>query len=208
MKNLIVAGAFLLSMIGSNSVAQETTTVITISSSGSDKTVIVREPYSPEKYGRTLNLGAGIGYYGYVGYTTPVVHLDFEFDVAKNLTLAPFITYYSYRSHYYWGNPKYAYRDYSYRQTVVPVGVKGTYYFDQLLRAGSRWDFYLAGSIGFAFRTTTWESGYYGETVVQNGASGLYLDVHIGTEYHLNRKLGLFLDLSSGISTFGLGIHL
>lgn len=161
----------------------------------------------PEKYGKTLNAGVGLGYYGYIGSPMPVVHADFEFDVFKNFTLAPFITYYSYQSHYYWGNPHYPYREYAYRQTVIPVGIKGTYYFDQLLRAGSKWDFYLAASLGVAIRKTTWESGYYGETVVQNGTTGLYLDAHIGAEYHMTEKLGLFLDLSTGISTFGLAVH-
>ncbi|MCC6372389.1 MAG: hypothetical protein IT236_15400 [Bacteroidia bacterium] len=163
----------------------------------------------PEKYGNTLNAGIGIGYYGYVNHSIPVLHADFEFDVAKNLTLAPFITFYSYQNYYYWGNAHYPYRDYSYRTTVIPIGTKATYYFDQLLKANARWDFYLAGSLGFAFRKTTWESNYYGEAgVVQHSSSGLYLDGHIGTEYHLNSKAGLFLDLSTGISTFGVSIHL
>lgn len=196
-KNNVVL-CFLI-LLGTNALAQETRTSTT-----SHRSTV----YAGEKYGKTLNLAAGIGYYGYIGSTAPVLHLNFEFDVAKNLTLVPFITYYSYSNKYYWGNPNYPYRNYSYRTTVIPVGIKGTYYFDQLLRAGSRWDFYLAASIGFAIRKTTWESGYYGETRVQNGSSGLYLDGHIGSEYHLNKSLGLFLDLSSGISTFGLGIHL
>jgi hypothetical protein len=160
-----------------------------------------------QKFGNTLNAGVGLGYHRYVGHSTPVLHADFEFDLVKNFTLAPFITYYSYRNHYYWGNNNYPYRDYSYRTTVIPVGVKGTYYFDQLLGAGPKWDFYLAGSLGFAIVNTTWEDGYYGDKYYSNGPRGLYLDVHIGTEYHLNNKLGLFLDLSSGISTFGLAVH-
>ncbi|MBC7861679.1 MAG: hypothetical protein IAF38_01820 [Bacteroidia bacterium] len=166
-----------------------------------------QEKASAEKYGKTLNAGVGIGYYGYIGHSIPVLHANFEFDVAKNFTLAPFITYYSYQNYYYWGNPKYPYKNYRYRQTVIPVGLKATYYFDQLLKAGSKWDFYLAASAGFAIRKTTWESGYYGETVVQNGTSGLYLDAHIGTEFHASSKIGLFLDLSTGISTFGLAVH-
>jgi hypothetical protein len=202
MKSKNIITLCLLILLGTKASAQEIVTSTTITTTTGTK------PTGGEKYGRTLNLALGIGYYGYIGSTAPVMHLDFEFDVAKNLTLAPFITYYSYNNYYYWGNAHYPYRDYSYRTTVIPVGVKGTYYFDQLLGAGPRWDFYLAGSIGFAIRKTTWENGYYGETVVQHGSSGLYLDGHIGAEYHLNRKLGLFLDLSSGISTFGLGIHL
>jgi hypothetical protein len=166
-----------------------------------------------EKYGNTLNLGAGIGYYGYVGHPIPVGTVNFEFDVAKNFTLAPFAGIYSYESHYYWVNPNkphddpYYYHDYSYRVTAVPVGVKGTYYFDQLFHANPKWDFYAAGSVGFVFRTVTWDNDYYGDQHVYQTGSPLYLDAHVGAEYHLNEKAGLFLDLSTGVSTFGLAIH-
>jgi len=177
--------------VGSTITAQETTT-------GS----------SSEKFGNTLNAGLGIGYYGYVGQIMPVLHLNYELDIAKNFTLAPYITYYSYRKDHYWGNKNNPSRNYFYRVTVIPVGVKGSYYFDQLLKANAKWDFYAAGSLGFAIRNTIWENGYFGETSVEHGSSGLYLDVHIGTEYHLNQKMGLTLDLSTGISTFGLAVHL
>lgn len=188
MRKSIIPSLFLIVILSFNISAQEIT--------------------SDEKFGRALNLGVGIGYYGYVGHPMPVVHADFEFDVARNFTLAPFITYYSYKNYSYWGNPNYPYKDYSYRQAVIPVGVKGSYYFDQLLNASSNWDFYLGASLGFAIRKTTWENGYYGETTVERGSSGLYLDGHIGAEYHINNKTGLFLDLSSGVSTFGLALHL
>src|SRR4051812_9250053 len=89
---------------------------------------------SPEKFGRTLNLGVGVGYYGYVGHPMPVLHANFEFDIVRNLTIAPFITYYSYRKYHYWGNDNNQYRDYYYRETVVPIGAKASYYFDELLQ--------------------------------------------------------------------------
>lgn len=168
---------------------------------------ITAQESSGESFGNTLNLGVGIGYYGYVGRTLPVIHADYEFNVARNFTLAPFITVFSYKNQYYWGSPNHEYKNYYYRQTVIPVGLKGTYYFDQLLGADSKWDFYLAASVGIAIRKTVWENGYYGEYTVGRNSSGLYLDGHIGTEYHINDKAGLFLDLSSGISTFGLAIH-
>jgi len=195
MKTRIFTSLILLVLVITNLSAQETTPTTTTTSTA-------------EKYGHTLNAGIGLGYYGYANSALiPAIHADYEFDVAKNFTLAPFITVYTYRNYYYWGDPNYPFRNYSYRETVVPVGVKGSYYFDQLLKAGPKWDFYLAGSLGFAFRRTTWENGYYGSTVIDHSASGLYLDVHIGTEYHLNTKLGLFLDLSTGLSTFGLSAH-
>ena len=171
-----------------------------------------QEQPAAEKYGKTLNLGAGIGYYGHVGRTIPVGMLNYEFDVAKNFTLAPFIGIYSYTKYYYWGNPDKpnydpSYRQYSYRETVIPVGVKGTYYFDQLFHANSKWDFYASGSLGFVFRKAVWENGYYGDQHVYKSSSPLYLNVHVGAEYHMTQKMGLFLDLSSGVSTFGLAVH-
>ncbi|MBA3682908.1 MAG: hypothetical protein H0W73_17350 [Bacteroidetes bacterium] len=160
---------------------------------------------SQEKYGRTLNLGAGIGYYGY----SPAISLNYEFDVFKNFTLAPFVTVMSHRHYRYWGdvNKNYPYKNYYYRETIVPIGVKGTYYFDELLNATETWDFYAAASLGVAYRTTTWDSDYYGDRVVRSYSSPLYGDLHIGAEAHLSSKVGLFLDLSTGLSTLGLGFH-
>ncbi len=169
----------LLILLGSNLSAQKRNTV--------------------NNYGGALNLGLGIGgysgYYGYVGQSMPVFHLNYEFDVATDFTLAPFVTFYSYRnvsSHY--------------RETVIPIGGKGTYYFDQILGANPNWDFYLAGSLGFAIVKSTWDDGYTRNTNYTS-ANPLFLDLHIGTEYHFNNKIGIFLDLSTGVSTVGLAFH-
>ncbi len=161
-----------------------------------------------ENYGNKLNLGFGVGYYGFVGHTIPVLHLNYELNVAKDFTLAPFITIYSYQKYHYWGNSNSPYKDYYYRQTVIPIGVKGTYYFDDILQAGSKWDFYLGASLGFAIRKTVWEDGYNGDVNIQNGTSGLYLDGHLGTRYHFSNKTGVFLDLSTGISTIGISLKI
>lgn len=173
--------------------------------------LVITTVKAQEKYGKTLNLGIGVGYYNYTNHNVPVLSLNYEIDVAQNFTLAPFIGYYGYRNDYYWGNKNYPYRYYSYRETVVPIGVKGTYYFDQLVKANSKWDFYGAASLGAAIVKYQWEDGYYGDRKIYRngyrGTSPLYLDLHIGTEYHINNKLGLFLDLSTGVSTFGIAIH-
>ena len=165
------------------------------------------EQRTSEKYGQTLNLGVGVGYYGYLGHSLPVVTLNYEFDVAKNLTLAPFVGVYTNRNSYYWGSKDYPYRYYSYSERVIPLGVKGTYYFDQLLGLNSKWDIYAAGSLGFVLRSVSWENGYYGSRYEYSNVSPLYLDIHVGTEYHLSPKAGIFLDLSTGVSTAGLAVH-
>ncbi len=166
-----------------------------------------------EKYGQTINLGLGIGgysgYYGYVGRSLPVFHFDYEFDVAKNFTLAPFVNFYSYSNNYYWkGNKNYPERYYTYKETVIPIGVKGTYYFDELLNANSKWDFYLAGSLGFSIVNSTWDNDYYGDKNYYRNGNLLYLDIHAGAQYNFTNSLGAFLDLSSGVSTIGLAINI
>jgi hypothetical protein len=178
MKTKILTSLFLLFILGINLSAQNITT--------------------SEKHGKSLNLGLGIGgysgYYGYIGHSLPVFHIDYEFDVAKNFTLAPFINFYSFQDKYF-------------RETVVPVGVKGSYYFDQLLNANPKWDFYLAGSLGFAIVRSTWNNDYYGPRDNYHNGRPLFLDVHIGAEYHFNDRLGAFLDISSGVSTIGFALH-
>jgi hypothetical protein len=167
-------------------------------------TLIQFASHAQSGYGKTLNVGVGVGYYGYLDHSLPVLHFNYELDAAKNFTLAPFISLYSYRHGY---NRKYG--SYYYRETVVPIGVKGTYYFDRLLQADAKWDFYLAGSLGVALRNVHWHDDYdddYYHHYYRRGHP-LYLDLHIGTEYHINKNIGLFLDLSTGVSTFGLSFH-
>ena len=156
-----------------------------------------------EKFGKTLNVGLGVAYYGYA----PALNVNYEFDVFRNFTLAPFASVMSYRRYSYWGGPNHAYKNYYYRETTVPIGVKASYYFDEWLRASDRWDFYIGTSLGVAYRTTSWESGYDGDRVVRNYSSPLYANMHIGSECHLTNHLGIYLDLSTGLSTFGLGFH-
>ena len=55
----------------------------------------------------------------------PVLHSDFEFDVAKSFTLAPFLSFYSYRFDYYYSNP-HGNIKYYYHETVILIGAKGT----------------------------------------------------------------------------------
>jgi len=179
MRIITVTALFLLMIMGTNLSAQQNT-------------------YS-ERYGNTLNLGLGIGgysgYYGYIGRSLPVFHINYELGVANNFTLAPFVTFLTYHDDYY-----------GYRETIIPLGVKGTYYFDQLLNASPDWDFYLAGSLGFVVDNIAWDNSN-GNRTYYHSASPLFLDAHVGAEYHLNSKLGIFLDISSGVSTIGLAFH-
>ncbi|MFM9944552.1 MAG: hypothetical protein ACKVQB_04905 [Bacteroidia bacterium] len=167
--------------------------------------------FSQSSYGSTLNLGVGVGgHYGYYRYAEralPVLHVDYEFSVAKDFTLAPFVNFYSYTNSYYWGNKNYPDRYYNYHESGVQLGGKATYYFDKIVQAGAKWDFYLAGSLGFTIINSRWDDGYYGDRNIYSRSSPLYLDAHIGTEYHFNNRIGMFLDLSTGVNTIGIAIH-
>ena len=68
--------------------------------------ISAQESTSGERYGHTLNIGLGLGYYGYVGHTIPVIHADYEFGVLRNFTLAPFVSFYSYSNGYYYNGSK------------------------------------------------------------------------------------------------------
>jgi hypothetical protein len=159
-----------------------------------------------ERFGKTFNLGLGVGghsgYSRYASRALPVISLNYEFDVARNFTLAPFISFYTYSDKYYYSTTTYAYRE-----TVIPIGVKGTYYFDELFNATGDWDFYASASAGFAIVNSHWETGYLGDKNYYHSGSPVFVDLHIGTEYHFNNKMGVYLDLSSGISTLGLAFH-
>ena len=159
-----------------------------------------QESNYPERHRGALNLGLGIGgYYGYYGYihqALPVFDINYEFGIARNFTLAPFITLYS----DYYSN--------SYTAIVTPIGVKGSYYLDELFHAGSNWDFYVAGSLGIALVvSTSWNANYTEDRTYYASSHPLFLDLHLGTEYHISRNIGLFLDLSTGVSTIGIAIH-
>ncbi|MGD0711741.1 MAG: hypothetical protein ABR968_11265, partial [Bacteroidales bacterium] len=114
-------------------------------------------------------------------------------------------------NNYYWGieciQSIIPYKYYYYHETVIPAGLKGKFYFNRLLNTGSKWDLYIAGSVGIAMVNATWESDYQGERNHFHTNDPLFLDAHIGTEYHLDTKLGIFLDISDGVSTIGLSFH-
>jgi outer membrane immunogenic protein len=175
-------------------------------------TILTGSVSAQEKYGKTLNLGAGFGYYGYIGGVSPALNVNFEFDVVKNFTLAPFVSLYSYRSDsYYYYDPIYGNNYYHYHETVIPVGAKGYYYFDDLLNLPKQFDVYAAASVGFNIRIRNWDNGYYGDRGYHGpgyGSSFLYTDAHAGGEYHFNKGIGFYVDLSTGLSTVGVAFHL
>lgn len=166
-----------------------------------------QQPFAGPAYAQTLNISAGAGYYRYVGYSVPVVHANYELPVDQLLTIAPFAAFYRYETDYFWGDETHTPRYYHYSEKVLPLGVKVTGYFDEMLHAGKRWDFYAAGSLGMIIRKTSWAADYEGARKINPGTGGMFLDFHLGTEFHCTRMLGIQLDCAAGETTLGLAFH-
>ncbi len=159
---------------------------------------------NPEEYGKILNLSAGIGYCSYMGNLRPVAHIDYEFEMSEYFTIAPFMNIHSNSRLYCWSRKNYQYLFNNNKEIIIPLGVKGSYYFGKLLGIGSDWDFYAGGSVVFAMIN----SSSFGEKTVYHAASPIYFDMHMGAKYRLNYETSLFLDISSGISAFGLSVNI
>lgn len=160
--------------------------------------------------GNMLNIGVGNSWYGPYRVPVRMLHLNYEFPVANKFTLAPYIGWYFNNSTTYLNHPKYGYRTYRYYETLVPIGIKGNYYLDNDINLDKKWDLYAGASLGFAL-IRTHDAVIYdrNRTIYRNvygGSTPLFLDVHLGTRYHINEKFGIYLDLSTAISSIGLSI--
>src|SRR5579884_1209756 len=112
--------------------------------------VLLHTGKAQEKHGNTLNIGPGFSY----GFFNSGFGLNanYEIDIADNITVAPFIGFYTVRYNYSWYNPGHGYYGtYYYRYNSIPFGGKVAYYFDELLDADDKFDFYGALSVGLVF---------------------------------------------------------
>lgn len=156
-----------------------------------------------EHFGHTLNIGLGPGYFGASLMRSPYFTVNYEVEVLRNFTLAPFVGFATYRSN----EILYGARYYSYRGTIMPLGVKAIYYFDEVIELPWRWDLYAGASLGYTIASKRWEPGYTGVSGSLPGISSVFAAIHVGAEYHVSDVTGIFLDLSNNVTTAGVGIH-
>ncbi len=166
-----------------------------------------QQPVFNEQYGNTVNIGVGVGYFEYAGYAVTALHLDYEVRISKDFTLAPFINVFTFQDRLFWGDAQNPFRYYHYREADFPVGAKGTYYFDDFLGLNPNWDLYLGASVGLILRSVSWQDGNNAQSSLNAGPGPLYMELHIGTEYHISHRVGIYLDLSTNVSSLGLSIH-
>lgn len=169
-----------------------------------DRATAVNRGGNHEDFGHTFNIGLGPGFLGRSLVYSPFLYFDYEIEAAPDFTVAPFIGFSTYRS-----NPQtFGSNYYYYRGTIVPIGAKATYYFDDILELPYRWDLWAAGSVGFTYIKKVWENGYTGSVGEIPGVRPLFLSLHIGTEYHITDAVGIYVDLSTKASVIGVGLHM
>jgi|TARA_R110000737_G_scaffold21837_2_gene40378 hypothetical protein len=164
---------------------------------------LTTELVAQEKYGKTLNFGGGLSYSRYAPLPIPALNLNYEFDIAPNTTLGPYLSILHHNDYGY----NYLGKKYKYSNTIVPVGVKSYYYFDGLFNWDKRFDVYAGLAVGFNIAFGRWENGYNGP-VYNPTYNPFYAQLHAGGEYHFKDNLGVYVDLSTGLSTVGLAFHL
>jgi hypothetical protein len=146
---------------------------------------------SSSEYGNTLNIGVGFGYFNGI----PVI-VNYEFDIADQITLAPFVGFAS-GSYGIYGT-----------YSSFQFGAKGSYYFDELLNAGAPWDFWAGLSLGYVSVTYQDKSSWGPGIKSSKFGSGLLLGLQIGAEYHISNKVGAFLELGAGYAPGVLGVSI
>ncbi len=133
-----------------------------------------------ELHGSALNLGVGIG-----ARQAAVYHINYEFDVVPSFTIAPSASFYGYTK-------------------FVPIGVKGSFYFDDVLNLDREWDLYVGATAAMGIVSDEWNNQAYRDMYRFRGANNLFFDVHLGAEYQVTPRAGMFIDLASNAATIGI----
>ncbi|MFT5183095.1 MAG: hypothetical protein ACI84C_000218 [Flavobacteriales bacterium] len=93
--------------------------------------------------------------------------------------------------------------DFRYTSVVgyIGVGVKGEYYFDELLSLPKDFDVYAGGQAGFFFTPRSYGKDYtgIGSQPVQKSQFGLpFVAAMVGGRWHWKDKTSLFVEMTSG----------
>lgn len=141
-----------------------------------------------DKGTKFVNLGIGVGGYGF--YTGGGIGLNAAIDigVAKNITAGAVAGYKSYGSVG------------SYNYNSFDIGARGSYHFNELLKLSTDKADLYAG-IGLSYYSFS-----YGGFL--DNYSQIYFPIHLGGRYFFTEKLGGFAELGSSLATVKVGLTL
>jgi hypothetical protein len=142
-----------------------------------------------DKGSKFVNLGIGIGGYGYFNGSGLGLNAAFDLGVAKNITVGGVAGFRSYGS----------------GVTSFDIGARGSYHFNELLKLGTDKADLYAG-IGLSYYSLSYGDTYLRSLGVDNTYSTVYVPIHIGGRYFFTENLGGFAELGSSLATLKLGV--
>lgn len=148
-----------------------------------------------QKGDKLLNLGIGLN--GYYGGGLPI-GASFEYGITDQISVGAQVDFYTWGYNFGSG--------YNYRYTFIPIALRGSYHFNELLNLNTdKVDLYGGVQLGYYISSYSDNSGYSG--VYNNGYGNKALfGVHLGGKYYFKPKLGAFAELGYGVSTLKLGV--
>lgn len=135
-----------------------------------------------------INLGIGVGGYGYFNGSGVGLNAGADFGVYKNITAGGVI----------------GYRGYGDGVSSFDLGARGSYHFNELLSLSTDKADLYAG-IGLSYYRLSYGNGYYYNL---GSYSTVYVPIHIGGRYMFSNNIGGFAELGSSLATLKLGVTL
>ena len=144
-----------------------------------------------DKGTKFINLGIGVGGYGYFNGSGLGLNAAADFGVAKNITVGAVAGYRSYGSGI----------------TSFDIGARGSYHFNELLNLSTDKADLYAG-VGLSYFSFSYGDTYIRSLGIDNTYSTVYVPIHIGGRYFFTESLGGFAELGSSLATLKIGLTL
>lgn len=144
-----------------------------------------------DKGTKFVNLGIGVGGYGYFNGSGLGLNAAADFGVAKNITVGGVV----------------GYRTYGSGVNSFDIGARGSYHFNELLNLTTdKVDLYAG--IGISYYALSYGNTYLRAAGIDNTYSTVYVPIHIGGRYFFTESLGGFAELGSSLATLKIGLTL
>lgn len=142
-----------------------------------------------DKGTKFINLGIGVGGYGYFTGSGLGLNAGLDVGIIKNITVGGVI----------------GYRTYGSGVNSFDIGARGSYHFNELLNlATDKADLYAG--IGLSYYRLSYGDTYLRSIGVGDSYSQIYVPIHLGGRYFFTDNIGGFVELGSSLATLKLGV--
>ncbi len=138
-----------------------------------------------------VNLGIGVGGYGYFNGSGLGLNAGVDIGVYENITAGAVI----------------GYRGYGNGVSSFDLGVRGSYHFNELLNLTTDKADLYAG-IGISYYRLSYGDTYLRSIGIADSYNTTYVPFHVGGRYFFSDNLGGFAELGSSLATLKLGVTL